>query len=114
MESHKILSLNELLKKELGTILLEEFEFPQGSIVTITNVDTSPDLQHARVYTSIIPDEQAKEVLRILAKNVFKIQQALNEKLRMRPTPKIEWAQDQSMSNVMKVEELLERIKRKQ
>lgn len=114
MAKHRILRFNELLKKELGTILLEEIEFPEGSMVTIANVDTSPDLQHAVVYISIIPDAKIKEVLAILSRNIFKAQQGINARLRMRPIPKIEWAQDQSTSNVLRVGELLEKIEKEQ
>ncbi len=113
MTQHRILSFNELLKRELGKIFLENLEFPEGTIVTIVRVDTSPDLQRARVYISIIPQETAKAVLRILLKSIFGIQQKINSRLQMRPIPKIEWVLDENMGKVLRIEELLERIKKR-
>ena len=112
-EQHRILRLNALLQKELGKILLEEVEFPEATVVTITNVNAFSDLQRAKVYISIIPDKKSKEVLGILNRNIFSIQQQLNKELRMRPIPKIEWLLDEHLAEVQHVEELLEEIKKR-
>lgn len=113
MSKYRILRFNELLKKQLGKILLEEFEFPEKTFVTVTDVSTSPDLQHALVCISIIPEEKGKEILRILSKTVYGIQQKLNKTIPMRPIPKIEWMIQANASRVQRVEELLEEIKNK-
>lgn len=113
-EQHRILRLNALLQKELGRFLLEEIEFPEGAFVTVTRASAMSDLQHARVYISVIPEDKSKEVLRILNRNIFSIQQELNKELRMRPIPKIEWVLDEHLTEVQRVEELLEQVKEKE
>ena len=113
-EQHRILKLNALLQKELGKIILEQgIEFPEGTIVTIINVDSSPDLQHSKIYISIVPEARAKEVVATLNRSIFSIQQELNQKLRMRPIPKIEWHTYENADQVKRVDELLEEIKAK-
>ena len=91
MGKKRILRVNELLRTELARILLEDLELPQGSFLTLVQADSSPDLQHAKIYVTIIPEGRSKEILDILSKNIFDIQQRLNKRLVMRPIPKIEF-----------------------
>ena len=103
--------VNELLHQELGSILLREFDVPEGTIVTITRVDASPNLQQAKIYISVMPEEKAKEVLRLLKKEVYEMQQLLNKRLNMRPVPRIEWVVETKTQEAQEIEEILDRIK---
>ncbi|MBI2642452.1 MAG: 30S ribosome-binding factor RbfA [Candidatus Wildermuthbacteria bacterium] len=91
MGKKRILRVNELLRKELARILLEDLELPQGSLLTLVQADASPDLQHAKIYVTILPEGRSKEILGILEKSIFDIQQRLNKRLVMRPIPKIQF-----------------------
>ncbi|MBI1971562.1 MAG: 30S ribosome-binding factor RbfA [Candidatus Wildermuthbacteria bacterium] len=109
MENKRTLRLQALLQREIGEIFLRELEFPGQTFVTITNVSATPDLQHAQIHISVIPDAKEKEVWNILQGSIFQIQQILNKKLRMHPVPKIEWVKA-DVSSVQKVEQLFEQI----
>lgn len=111
-KSNRIAQIQELVKHELGQILLREVEMPEQAVVTLTRVVASGNLQIAKVYISVVPDQKAPEVLKILEQNVFEIQQILNERLKMRPVPKIEWVVDSTGTEAQKIEELLEQIKK--
>jgi len=113
MAKNRISQVNELLKQELGEILLREIEAPEGAVVTLTRVDCSSNLQQAKVYISVTPDENAKEVLKRLHEDIYDLQQMLNERLGMRPVPKIRWVSERATGEAQRIEELLDQIKKK-
>lgn len=110
----RIQRVNELLKKELGQILLRKFDFPCDVLVTITGVETSVDLRKAKVAISVMPEKEIRKVLRILNSQIYNIQQKINQKLRMKMVPKIEFCQEKRVVGAAKIEEILEKIKEKE
>jgi len=108
----KALKVNSLLQKELNQIFLKDIEFPQGLLVTITRVETSDDLYHARIYISVLPENGEERVLRILDKLIYPIQQKINHRLRMRPIPQIRFVKETETFEAGKIEGLLYDIKK--
>ena len=109
--SQRIEKVNKLLKQEVSKLLLKEVDF--GNVfVTITNVDTSPNLQQSKIRISILPSEKSDEVWNIIKKNIFHVQKALNKKLYMRPVPKIIFEIDKAEARVQRIEEILGKIKK--
>ena len=109
--SQRIKKVNELLRQEVSKLLLKEVDFG-GTFVTITNVDTSPNLQQSKIKISILPAEKSEEVLNEIKRNIFHIQKALNKKLYMRPVPKIIFEVDEIETKAQRIEEILGKIKR--
>jgi len=109
--SKKIERTNAIIQEELGKIIHRELEFPIGSLVTITRVDTSEDLGDSRIYISVIPNEGQKRVLEILRKVIYFLQKTLDKKLRMRPIPRIRFVAEKQTTEAARVEELLNKIK---
>ena len=109
----RILKVNSLIQRELGKILYREVDFPKGLLVTITRVDTSPDLSQSKIYISTIPEENTEEVIAIIKKQIYFIQQKLNNKLNMRPMPRILFVKEKKTGEAGRVEELLEEIKKR-
>lgn len=108
--NNRLLRLNELIKKELGKIILKEIEFPIGVIVTITRVETSSDLISARVYIGTFPEKLALDSLKTLNQQIYFIQQKLNKRFNMRPVPKLFFRQEKETISAGKVDELLEKL----
>ena len=108
----RVIKINELMKRELGQIILREVEMPEKAVVTLTRVVASGNLQQAKVYISVVPDEKAREALKILGQNVFVIQQILNRKLKMRPVPRILWVLEKATVEAQRIEELLDQIRK--
>lgn len=108
----RIERVNQLIKQELGKIISREIFFPRGALVTITEVLTSVDLEHARIKVSIMPEEKQKQVLEILQKNIRHLQQLLNKKLVLRYVPKIEFEIDTTQTKVERIEELIKQTKK--
>jgi len=102
--------LNSLVQKELGDILLRDFELPDGTLATITRVESSANFQQAYVYISITPENRTKEIMKHLSKGIYGVQQQLNRRLQIRPVPKIIWREEQSLAGIQRTEELLEKL----
>ena len=111
MPTNRIDKVNSLIQEELGKIILKEIEFPQGSLVTLTRVETSVDLANSRIYIAVLPQENVKRVLEILGKMIFVLQKTLNKRLKMRPIPKIRFVEEKQTGSVARIESLLEQIK---
>jgi len=109
--SERIQRVNQLIKRELGPIILKEIEFPPGVLVTLTRVETSVGLKQAKIYVSAIPRIKLEIVLKILNHRIYLLQQKLNKRLRMRPLPKIMFVEEKETSEAGRIEEILEELK---
>lgn len=110
--SKRILRLNELIKEELGKILLKEGNFPKGTFVTITQVETLANLTEAKVWVSVLPENQAEKIVKTLNKRIYFIQQKINKILRMKIVPKIRFLVETKTKEAARVEEILEKIEK--
>ncbi len=109
--SQRILRVNQLIKQEISQSLLREIDF-DDVLVTVIEVETSPDLRQAKVKISVLPTGKSEQVLRILEKNIYHLQQILNKKLKMRTVPKIIFKIDQAEIKSQRIEEILGKMKK--
>ena len=107
----RIQKLNKLLRQELARIILKNIDFSPSTFVTLTRVDILTDLSEAKVYVLVFPKEKTREVLDILAKNIYFLQRMLDKKLRMHSVPKISFFEDKVEEKAMRVEQILDRLK---
>lgn len=108
--SRRIQKVNSLIKEELGKIIFNTLEFDKN-LVTLTEVNTSSDLQHATVKISIYPSDNTKQVLEKLKRNIYSLQQQLNKKLYIRPVPKIRFELDKHGKKVDQINQALDKIR---
>lgn len=107
----RIQRVNELIKQQISQLLLKEIDF--GDIlVTVTDVNTSADLGQAKVKIIILPNEKSGEVLKIIKRKIFYLQQILNKKLNLKAVPKIIFEIDRTEEKAQRIEELLNKIKK--
>lgn len=107
MKSYRPLRLAGLIQEELGKIIQKNVDFPADSLVTVSQVNVSPDLERAKIYISVIPTDLSEEVLKILLKLAGRLQFILNRKLNIKPMPKIHFEIDLGPANAAEVEKLL-------
>lgn len=107
----RVVKVNELLKQLAGDLLLKEVDFGTGVLVTVTRVETSPDLRYGKILITVLPRNKERDVLATLEAAIFDLQQLLNKKLRMRLVPKIRFVIDQTEKEAAKIEELLARVR---
>lgn len=104
--------LADLLKEEISYIIQTELKDPRVGFVTITHVEVSEDLRHARVYVSILGGQKEIEASAIgLGSAQGFIRGKIGQRLKLRYVPEIAFKLDQSGSYGARIEELLARLK---
>jgi len=110
----RIQRVNELIKKEISQIILREVEFPKNVFVTVTRVETSPNLIESKVFISVLSEQDKSTVFTLLNRQIYALQQGINKRLRMRPIPKILFSEETRTVEAGKIEALLEKLKKEQ
>ena len=108
--STRIEKVNSLLEHEISKILVRDFSF-QEALVTLTHVDTSANLIETKAYISVLPEERTDDIIAVLNKGVYDVQQKINKMVNMRPVPKIRFVRDKEILEAAKIEAILEKIK---
>jgi ribosome-binding factor A len=112
MDSKKIAQINELIKRELGTILNRELEVPEGFLITILEVKVTADLREAKVWISIFPFAQAENIFKDLVRKIGYFRHLLGKRLkRFKPLPQINLILDQTEKRVDDLQQIFEEIK---
>ena len=112
MSSKRILRVNELIKKEVSQLLLKEIEFPKDILVTVTRVETMPDLRESRIFISVFPEKKDIKISDFLNRKIYFLQQKINKRLKMRPIPKIKFLEEKKTAEAGRIEEILEKLKK--
>ena len=99
MASNRINRINEEIQKELSS-LLRTVKDPrvQDTMISITRVETTPDLRYTKVYVSFLQEEKSKEAMAGLKSAAGWIRRQLGTNLKLRYSPEIVWALDDSIT----------------
>ena len=108
MSSNRIGRINEEIQKELSS-LIRILKDPrvQDTMISITHVETTPDLRWAKVYVSFLQEEKAKEALKGLKSAGGYLRRELGSALNLRYTPELNWALDDSITYGAKMMKLI-------
>ncbi|HMX40732.1 MAG TPA: 30S ribosome-binding factor RbfA [Saprospiraceae bacterium] len=114
MESIRQKQIGELIRRYFSMILAEQGGYIYGRevLVTVTNVKMTPDLLAAKIYISVYGTENKQEVILQLEDNATRLRQALSGKVgkQMRRLPEIEFFLDDTVDEMYRVQELLNRV----
>jgi ribosome-binding factor A len=101
--------VNEAVREVVSARIAEGLQDPRIGFVTVTAVETSPDLRQARVYVSVLGSEEERSAtLAGLESAHGVIQQAVAGELRMKRTPTLQFVFDESIDRGMRITELLD------
>lgn len=101
--------VNEVMREVIGDSIASDLEDPRIGFVTVTAIETSPDLRSARVYVSVLGDAEAREgTLKALTSAHGVLQSAVGRELRMKRTPTLSFHYDESLERGERVSRLLE------
>ena len=108
MASNRIGRINEEIQKEL-TSLIRNLKDPrvQDTMISITHVETTPDLRYAKVYVSFLQEERAADALKGLKSAGGYLRRELGASLKLRYTPELVWALDDSITYGAKMLKLI-------
>lgn len=109
MQERRIKKINELIKREIGQIILRDFA-ANAYMLTITRIDTAANLRSCRVYVSVMPENSFQSALDQLANDIGEIQHIFNRRLKIKPVPKIIFEPDYSGIKMTKTLESLNKI----
>jgi len=105
--------VGDLLREEIADIVIHRLKDPRIGFITVTGVDVTDDIKIAKVYVSILKDEEKKTTLEILNSAKSFIRSELSKRLRMRLIPSIEFRLDVSIEHGNRIDKLLSEIRRK-
>jgi len=101
--------INGALREVLSERITGDLKDPRIGFVTVTAVETSPDLTHARVFVSVLGDEDERAgSLEGLRSSAGHLQAGLAGAVRMKRTPQLEFVHDESIDRGMRIAELLD------
>ena len=108
MASNRIGRINEEIQKELAN-LIRNLKDPrvQDTMISITHVETTPDLRYAKVYVSFLQEERAKDAMAGLKSAGGYLRRELGSALNLRYTPELNWALDDSITYGAKMMKLI-------
>ena len=105
--------VGEAIREEIATFLAESAKDPRiVGFVTVTGVEVSPDLRHAKVFVSVMGSEAEKlATFEGLASTASHLRSRVGRALRLRVAPEIQFREDESVARAARIESLLAGIK---
>ena len=115
MASNRINRINEEIQKELSS-LIRTLKDPriQDTMISITRVETTPDLRYTKVYVSFLQEEKAADAMKGLKSAAGYLRRELGSALNLRYTPELVWELDDSITHGAKMLKLINSLEVKQ
>jgi ribosome-binding factor A len=101
--------VNEVMREVIGSAISSELEDPRIGFVTVTAVDTSPDLRSARVYVSVLEESDREATLAALRSSHGVLQAAIAREMRIKRTPTLSFHYDEGPERGVRLSRLLSR-----
>jgi ribosome-binding factor A len=101
--------VDEAVREVLSEAITRELKDPRVGFVTVTAVETAPDLRHARVYVSVLGDEgvRRRSMSGLRSAHGY-LQKRVARELHIKHTPTLEFAYDSSVDRGLRIQSLLE------
>lgn len=113
MATRRTIRISEIIRKELSALIARTRSL-EGQFVTISSVETSPDLRQAFVYVSVLETENSRDnVMAELVKHRHIWQGAIGRQLKTKFTPALQFRFDESIERGDRVMEILQEIEKK-
>ena len=110
MTSDRMRRVDEAVREVLSHAITQEIKDPRVGFVTVTAVDTSPDLRRATVHVSVLGNEgvRARSLDGLRAAHGF-LQRRVAGELRLKHTPTLDFRYDDSLDRSLRIQELIQR-----
>jgi len=109
MAGPRMRRINEVLREVVGAAVAGDLSDPRIGFVTVTSVETSPDLRTAKVFVSVLGDSDEREAsLEGLRSSHGVIQSRIAAETRMKRTPTLTFHYDDTVERGVRINELLE------
>lgn len=110
--AHRIERVNTLIRKEISELIQRQLRDPRlDSFVAVTEVSTSPDLQHAKIYISSMGGKQDEpKILGVLNSAAGFLRTELAKKVRLRRVPELSFNWDDSIEHGDRILRLIDEV----
>ncbi len=109
----RVEKLQELMKQEISKIILTDLKNPKIGFVTVTNVELTNDLRHAKIWFSLFGStEVQKEALQALEHSLGFIRSELSKRIRLKFVPELHLQSDKSLDYSDHIQKLLLQIEK--
>lgn len=111
--SQRLERVDELLREEIGALLAKEVQDPHIGFATVTDVEATPDLRHARVWVSVIGDApERRDTIAALERAMPFVRHELGVRLHIRRIPALHVVLDDSPQRATRVLRILDDLQR--
>lgn len=111
MTSYRPVRVGELIQAELAELLLRDLKDPRLEMVTVSHVDVSPDLRHARVYISRVGSEEEQASARLgFERAAGFVRGRLGKRLKLRYVPKLDFVIDTGIAYGVRISHMLNEL----
>jgi ribosome-binding factor A len=111
MQFKRSTQVAEALKREASDIIANHLKDPRLGFITVTGADMADDLRYAKIFISILGDDQArKKTLEGLESAKGFVRRELGHRLRLKFTPEIDFRIDESVATGDRIDRLLHQI----
>ena len=110
MASNRIGRINEEIQRELSSLIRTVKDPRVHGLVSITAVDTTPDLRYANIFVSVLDKSDVKEVVKGLRSAGGYLRRELGRSLQLRYTPELTFVADDSIAEGAHLLELIEKL----
>ena len=113
--SYRIERVNTLIRREISELIQHELRDPRlDEFISVTDVDTTPDLKHAKIYISSMSGQQEEQkILGVLNAAAGFLRTALANKIRIRYTPELHFVWDNSIEHGDRILRLIDEVTQK-
>ena len=100
----------DLIQRELSDLLRREVRDPRVGMVTLTSVDVSPDLSHAKVFFTTLKKEHLEETTKGLQRAASFLRSQLSKRMSMYTTPELRFVYDESVERGDRLSQLIDSV----
>ena len=104
--------LGDLIQRDLSELLARELRDPRVGMLTITSVDVSPDLSHAKVFFTLLQKDKLEDTLRGLKRSAGFLRSQLARRIKLYTTPELRFVYDESVERGDHLSRLIDSTKK--
>jgi ribosome-binding factor A len=102
--------LGDLIQREVSELIRLELRDPRVGMLTITSVDVSPDMSHAKVFFTLLEKEQLEDTLHGLKRSAGFLRSQLAKRIQMYTTPELRFEYDESVERGDRLSRLIDSV----
>ncbi len=111
MKQQRMQRIDHEIQRVLGTLISQELKDPRLGFTTVTRVEITQDLKHAKVFVSIIGDRHvAKQTMDALGRASRFLRGELGQQVKLRHTPELQFVEDRSTERAINLSKTLREV----